>query len=245
MRKLAPPRTHFRPWPTTAALATRNSPSDQGSVRLAAIPGPAVAADRRPRRPHSTSRRQRRRSIPLGAAGQLFEPLSSVTSPCGGTPMASTPHDRRRTGPKQLPTASAEWQQHLNRSITHAGDYPANLDFRRQGVGSTFEGGGHEDRHQRQRPSEINQSRGRRALAPNGTSPCGHANESTPRSMSPPRAIGLTSGGPTSAAIGSMSLAATAGSVVSAGLGGRAWRDHRARPGSERPAHASGSDRRR
>jgi hypothetical protein len=187
MRKLAPPRTHFRPWPTTAALATRNSPSDQGSLRLAAIPGPAVAADRRPRRPHSTSRRQRRRSIPLGAAGQLFEPLSSVTSPCGGTPMASTPHDRRRTGPKQLPTASAEWQQHLNRSITHAGDYPANLDFRRQGVGSTFEGGGHEDRHQRQRPSEINQSRGRRALASNGTSPCGHANESTPRSASPPR----------------------------------------------------------
>src|SRR5829696_3001047 len=28
------------------------------------------------------------------------------------------PHDRRPTGPKQLPTASAEWQQHLNRSIT-------------------------------------------------------------------------------------------------------------------------------
>ena len=42
-----------------------------------------------------------------------------------------------------------------------------------------------------------------------------------------------------------MSLAATAGTVVSAGLGGRAWRGHRARPGSERPAHATGSDRRR
>jgi hypothetical protein len=70
------------------------------------------------------------------------------------------PHDRRPTGPKQLPTASAEWQQHLNRSITHASDYPANLDFRRQGVGSTFEGGRHEDRHHRQRPSEINQRSG-------------------------------------------------------------------------------------
>jgi AAA domain/TrwC relaxase len=70
------------------------------------------------------------------------------------------PHDRRPTGPEQLPTASAEWQQHLDRSITHAGDYPANLDFRRQGVGSTFEGGRHEDRHHRQRPSKINQRSG-------------------------------------------------------------------------------------
>jgi hypothetical protein len=34
---------------------------------------------------------------------------------------------------------------------------PANLEFRRQGVGSTFEGGRHEDRHHRQRQSEINQ----------------------------------------------------------------------------------------
>jgi hypothetical protein len=70
------------------------------------------------------------------------------------------PHDRRPTGPKQLPTASAEWQQHLDRSITHASDYPANLDFLRQGVGSTFEGGRHEDRHHGQRPSEINQRSG-------------------------------------------------------------------------------------
>jgi conjugative relaxase-like TrwC/TraI family protein len=67
------------------------------------------------------------------------------------------PHDRRPTGPEQLPTASAEWQQHLDRNITHASDYPANLDFRRQGVGSTFEGGRHEDRHHWQRPAEINQ----------------------------------------------------------------------------------------
>jgi hypothetical protein len=67
------------------------------------------------------------------------------------------PNDRRPTGPKQLPTASAEWQQHLDRSITHASDYPANLNFRRQGVGSTFEGGRHENRHHWQRPSEINQ----------------------------------------------------------------------------------------
>jgi hypothetical protein len=70
------------------------------------------------------------------------------------------PHDRRPTGPKQLPTASAKWQQHLDRSITQASDYPANVDFRRQGVGSTFEGGRHEDRHHRQRPSEINQRSG-------------------------------------------------------------------------------------
>jgi ATP-dependent exoDNAse (exonuclease V) alpha subunit len=67
------------------------------------------------------------------------------------------PDDRRPTGPEQLPTASAEWQQHLNRRISHANDYPANLDFRRQGVGSTTEGGRHEDRHHWQRPSKINQ----------------------------------------------------------------------------------------
>jgi hypothetical protein len=67
------------------------------------------------------------------------------------------PHDRRPTGPKQLPTGSAEWQQYLDRKITHASDYPANVDFLRQGVGSTFERGCHEDRHHRQRPSEINQ----------------------------------------------------------------------------------------
>ena len=66
------------------------------------------------------------------------------------------PRDRRPTGPVQLPTASAAWQQHLDRSITRAGDYPANLDFRRQGVGSTFEGGRHEDRHRWRRPSAIN-----------------------------------------------------------------------------------------
>jgi len=70
------------------------------------------------------------------------------------------PHDRRPTGPKQLPTASAEWQQHLNRSITHASDYPPNVDFRRQGLGSTFEGGRHENRHHRQHSSEINQRSG-------------------------------------------------------------------------------------
>ena len=67
------------------------------------------------------------------------------------------PHDRRPTGPKQLPTAPAEWQQHFDRSITPASDYPANFDFRRRGVGSTTEGGRHEDRHHRQRPSKINQ----------------------------------------------------------------------------------------
>jgi conjugative relaxase-like TrwC/TraI family protein len=66
-------------------------------------------------------------------------------------------HDRRPTGPKQMPTASAEWQQQLDRSITHASDYPANVDFRRQAVGSSFEGGRHEDRHHWQRASEINQ----------------------------------------------------------------------------------------
>jgi conjugative relaxase-like TrwC/TraI family protein len=70
------------------------------------------------------------------------------------------PHDRRPTGPKQLPTASAAWQQHLDRSITHAGNYPDNSDFRRQGVGSTFDGRRHEDQHHRQRPSEINQRSG-------------------------------------------------------------------------------------
>src|SRR5215212_5096004 len=70
------------------------------------------------------------------------------------------PHDRRPTGPKQLPTASAEWQQHLNRRITHDSDYPPNVDFRRQGLGSTFEGGRHENRHHRQHSSEINQSSG-------------------------------------------------------------------------------------
>ena len=59
-----------------------------------------------------------------------------------------------------------------------------------------------------------------------------------------PMVFTSTSGGPTSAAIRSMSLAATAGSEVSAGLGGRGWRGHRARPGSERPARATGSDRR-
>jgi hypothetical protein len=70
------------------------------------------------------------------------------------------PHDRRPTGAKQLPTASAEWQQHLNRGISHANDYPANSDFQRQGVGSTFERGRHEDRHHWQRPSKINQRSG-------------------------------------------------------------------------------------
>jgi hypothetical protein len=70
------------------------------------------------------------------------------------------PHDPRPTGPKQLPTAPAEWQQHLDRSITHASGYPANSDFRRQGVNSTFEGGRHEDRHHWQRPSKINQRSG-------------------------------------------------------------------------------------
>jgi conjugative relaxase-like TrwC/TraI family protein len=70
------------------------------------------------------------------------------------------PHDRRPTGPEQLPTASTEWQQHLDRSITHASGYPANSDFRRQGVGSTFEGGRHEDRHHGQRPSKVNQRLG-------------------------------------------------------------------------------------
>jgi hypothetical protein len=70
------------------------------------------------------------------------------------------PHDRRPTGPKQLPTASAEWQQHLDRSITHASDYPPNVDFRRQGLGSTFEGGRHENRYHRQHSSEINQRSG-------------------------------------------------------------------------------------
>ncbi len=75
------------------------------------------------------------------------------------------PHDRRPTGPHQLPTASAEWQKYLDRSITHVGDYPANLDFRRQGVGSTFEGGRHEDRDHWQRPSEISQR-----LGPSGPS---------------------------------------------------------------------------
>jgi conjugative relaxase-like TrwC/TraI family protein len=70
------------------------------------------------------------------------------------------PHDRRPTGPKQLPTASAAWQQKLDRSITHASDDPANLDLRRQAVGSTTEGGRHEHRHHGQRPSKINQRSG-------------------------------------------------------------------------------------
>ena len=69
------------------------------------------------------------------------------------------PDDPRPTGPKQLPTASTEWQQRLDRSITHASDYPPNVDFRRQGVGSTYEGRRHEDRHHR-RPSKINQRSG-------------------------------------------------------------------------------------
>jgi conjugative relaxase-like TrwC/TraI family protein len=70
------------------------------------------------------------------------------------------PHDRRPTGPKQLPTAAAEWQQHLDRSITHASDYPPNVEFLRQGLGSTFEGGRPENRHHRRHSSEINQRSG-------------------------------------------------------------------------------------
>jgi conjugative relaxase-like TrwC/TraI family protein len=70
------------------------------------------------------------------------------------------PHDPRPTGPEQLPTASADWQQRLDRSITHASDYPTNFDFRREGVGSTSEGGRHGDRHHGHRPSAINQRSG-------------------------------------------------------------------------------------
>jgi hypothetical protein len=70
------------------------------------------------------------------------------------------PHYRRPTGPEQLPPASAAWQHHLDRSITHASDYPANSDFRRQGVGSTAEGGRHEDRHHWPSPSKINRRSG-------------------------------------------------------------------------------------
>lgn len=66
------------------------------------------------------------------------------------------PYDRRPTGAAQLPTASSEWQQRLDRSITDASDYPANSDLRRQKVSPTLEGRRHEDRH-RHRPSEINQ----------------------------------------------------------------------------------------
>jgi hypothetical protein len=85
------------------------------------------------------------------------------------------PHDRRPTGPEQLPTPSAEWQQHLDRSITHASDYPPNFDFRRQGVGSTFEGAVTKiDTTGSAHPTPT-RGRGRRALASNETSalrPC-------------------------------------------------------------------------
>jgi hypothetical protein len=80
------------------------------------------------------------------------------------------PRDRRPTGPEQLPTASAEWQQHLDRSITHAGDYPANLDFRRQGVGFTPDGGRQGIDTTGSAYPRSTRGRGRRALASKGTS---------------------------------------------------------------------------
>jgi hypothetical protein len=67
------------------------------------------------------------------------------------------PDDSRPTGEEQLRTASTEWQQRLDRSITDASDYPANLNLRRQKVSPTLEGPRHEDRQHGQRPSEINQ----------------------------------------------------------------------------------------
>ena len=45
------------------------------------------------------------------------------------------PRDRRPTGPGQLQIASALWQQHLDRRITHPGDDPVSLDPRRGQVG--------------------------------------------------------------------------------------------------------------
>ena len=65
-----PTSTHGRP---PLPWLPGNSPSDRRSPRLAAIPDPAVPVDHRPRRPHSTSRRQRPHSAPLDAAGQFAE----------------------------------------------------------------------------------------------------------------------------------------------------------------------------
>jgi hypothetical protein len=39
------------------------------------------------------------------------------------------PQDHRPTGPGRLQIASALWQQHLDRRITHPGDDPPSLDL--------------------------------------------------------------------------------------------------------------------
>ena len=63
------------------------------------------------------------------------------------------PRDHRPTGPGQLQIASALWQQHLARSITHPGDDPVSLDPRRGKVApSISQDRNRVDRHDPWRP---------------------------------------------------------------------------------------------
>ncbi len=63
------------------------------------------------------------------------------------------PRDHRPTGPGQLQIASARWQQHLDRRITHPGDDPVSLDPRRGQVGPRIpQNRNREDRHHPWRP---------------------------------------------------------------------------------------------
>jgi hypothetical protein len=63
------------------------------------------------------------------------------------------PRDHRPTGPGQLQIASARWQQHLDRRITHPGDDPVSLDPRRGQVGPRIpQTRNREDRHHPWRP---------------------------------------------------------------------------------------------
>ena len=63
------------------------------------------------------------------------------------------PRDHRPTGPEQLQVASARWQQHLDRRITHPGDDPVSLDPRRGQVGPRIpQNRKREDRHPPWRP---------------------------------------------------------------------------------------------
>jgi AAA domain len=63
------------------------------------------------------------------------------------------PRDRRPTGPGQLQTVAALWQQHLDRRISHPSDDPASLDPRRgQAAPSISQNRNREDRHHPWRP---------------------------------------------------------------------------------------------
>ena len=75
-------------------------------------------------------------------------------------PASQPPMNRRPHGPQQLPTAPAEWQQQLDRSITHASDYPANSDFRGRELVPLLKVAATKIDHHRPRPSKINQRSG-------------------------------------------------------------------------------------